>query len=367
MPALLGSGTSVYDATTPVLLPSVSLAAVCSFFVTPIAAGLLSAQQAPVPATAEVTVRAAGPGVAPDALAAVRAAVDVELHDLRSVFPALPKSDFTVWVHASGDTLPADLAADHHGVPGLARLGGHEIHLVWADLRRSGARLGAVVKHELVHELLDQFAAPHGHLLPRWFHEGLAQYLAGDTYLGGREEDLVWRVVGGRLAAFAALRTSFPTDEQELQAAYGQSYSYVAWLAREYGLDALLRTVANVDDVTSFEGALVGATRRSTLQLVDAWKDHLLRRSGAGWRVLFDQCFTFLMIAALPVLALALIRRLAAERRAAARLDRAPENPPPLVDAAGGVDERSVDGAPPGRPGEADAAAGVPDRSPPPA
>jgi len=276
--------------------------------------------------------------VGPQVVAEVRASVDDQLRALRPVFPDLAVGPFTVFVHATTAGMPASLQPFlHPGSPGFALLGRHQVHVVWGEMRRTGANLHGVVAHELVHELLDQFVAPHGSEIPRWFHEGLAQVLAGDTYLGGREEDLVWRVGAHRLLSFADLRDGFPSDEEELRVAYAQSYSYVAWLMRRQGVDELLAVAAATDDKTTFEQALVGRTGRSTLELVDAWRYHLQHESGAPWRVLLDQCFNLLLLASLPFLGVAVMRRFAREKRAAARLERAeaeaaaaaiPEAPP---------------------------------------
>lgn len=273
---------------------------------------------------ASLAVVVAGAGEPPAAaVAAIRRAVDEELPALGKVFPGMPKQRFFVHVHASREALPEALAAHlQPDSPGFALLGRHQVHLVWGEMRRIGASLRGVVVHELVHELLDQFVAPHGARMPRWFHEGLAQTIAGDTYLGAREEDLVWRLAARTLPSFGDLRERFPTAETELRLAYAQSYSYVAWLERQYGLDALLRIAAAVDERTSFEHALVGRTGKTTLELEESWKDNLQHGSGATWRAALNQCFSLVMIAALPVLALALIRRLAADRRAAAKLER---------------------------------------------
>ena len=265
---------------------------------------------------------AAGSGaIEPEVVDTVRTMVRSELVWLKEVFQGMPSRTFFVHVHADRDSMPESLAAFlHPDSPGFALLGQHQIHIVWGEIRRTGASARGVVVHELVHELLDQFVAPHGRLMPRWFHEGLAQTIAGDTYLGAREEDLVGRLAIDRLAAFGSLRKEFPTEESALRLAYGQSYSFVAWLVHEYGMETLLAVARATDDVTSFERALVGRIGRTFPQLEDAWHDHLVYGSGAPWRVLFDQCFSLLLIAALPVLVLALMRRLKSEEAASARL-----------------------------------------------
>ena len=259
--------------------------------------------------------------VTPAVLARVRDSVATELVPLRQVFGDMEIQRFFVHVHGSRADMPAALGASlHQDSPGFAMLGTHQIHIVWGEIRRTGASPRGVVVHELVHELLDQYVAPHGREIPRWFHEGLAQLLAGDTYLGAREEDLVWRIAARQLRSFGSLRAAFPDDSLGLRTAYAQSYSYVAWLAREFGLPLLLRVARNADDLTSFERALVGLTGRTTLQLEDGWRDHVLHGSGAPWRVLLDSWFSLVLIAALPILVLALMRRLQSEERAARRL-----------------------------------------------
>lgn len=248
--------------------------------------------------------------------------VQEQLTVLRSTIPLDEVHRFFVFVHASRSALPEAIAANlHEDSPAFALLGRHQVHLVWGEMFRLGSSPRAVVTHELVHELLDQLVRPKGGSLPRWFHEGLAQFLAGDTYLGAREEDLVWRAASGRLPAFAELAEKFPTARDEVQVAYAQSFSYVSWLVREFGLQRVIRVARNVDDLTSFERALVGVTQRSTLQLQDAWFDYLLHTSGAPWRVFLEQWWGLLAVALLPVLVMALRRRLAAGERASARLE----------------------------------------------
>jgi hypothetical protein len=257
----------------------------------------------------------------PEVVARVDAAVAAELPRLLPLFDGRPRHAFFVHVHATRAQLPPALAERlHPDSPAFAVLGQHQIHVVWGEVVRTGSRLTGVVRHELVHELLDQFVAPNGRYLPRWFHEGLAQHLAGDTYLRASENDLVWGMSMLRLPPFGALRERFPTESNELRRAYAQSYSYVSWLAARYGVEALLAVARSADSYVTFEAALVGRTGRSTLQLEDAWRDHVVHGSGAPWRVLGENWFTYCLLALLPVLALAMIRRLRAEERAGRQL-----------------------------------------------
>lgn len=269
---------------------------------------------------AEVVV---GTGDVPErVLADVRERVATELPPLQAAFGGMEVQKFFVFVHRSRDSMPPELLAGlHEDSPGFALLGQHQVHIVWGEVIRTGAQLRGVIVHELVHELLDQFVAPNGRFVPRWFHEGLAQCLAGDTYLGAREEDLVWRVATSSLLRFGDLDESFPPESTELRLAYAQSYSYVAWLQRTYGIDQLLRIARRADRMTTFGRALVGATALDSLQLEGAWHDYLLFGSGAPWRLALGQWFGLSLIAVLPVLVMALRRRLQADDRARLQLE----------------------------------------------
>ena len=249
---------------------------------------------------------------------------DVVAHQLASLQPLFDGREvdrFFVHVHATRADLPEALVAGvHQDAPGFALLGRHQVHLMLDVIARTGATLKDVVRHELVHELLDQYCGQDGRYVPRWFHEGLAQMLAGDTYLGASEEDLVWRVAAGSLRSIDVLDRKFPSTTTQRRTAYSHSFSYVSWLVREYGLPAMLRVARYTDSSTSFARALVAHAGRSTLELEDRWRSYLLHGSGARWRSLFSNWFSLLMILVLPVLVLALRRRLDSEERAARRI-----------------------------------------------
>lgn len=301
-----------------VFLPRISLLPVI------LAALLAGCGQPPGPPPDRIDVAevVAGTGdVAEDVVLRVNEAVATQLPALQRVFGGMEIDRFFVHVHESRESMPEALVAGlHEDSPGFALLGRHQIHLVWGEMRRLGSSVRGVVVHELVHELLDQYCAPNGRYIPRWFHEGLAQLLAGDTYLGAREQDLVWRVGSRGLLRFSDLEDHFPQTTNRLRTAYAQSYSYVSWLANRYGLDLLLQMARDTDDITTFAHALVGRTGLSTLRLNDEWRDHLVHGSGASWRAMLEQWFPLMMIAALPILVLALMRRLKSEERAARRL-----------------------------------------------
>lgn len=279
---------------------------------------LLGLQQPSTP----FTVTSGGGDVGPPVIARVQASVKSALQAMAEDFPGLPRTPFLVIVHAGSEALPAAVAEHHHqGSPGLALLHRQEVHLLWREmLADPGDGLRSVVKHEVVHILLNQLAGDYGARIPRWFHEGLAQVLAGDGYLGAREQDIVWRARAKTLLLFSELTDGFPDRPSELQLAYAQSYSYVAFLVRRHGLRAMLEAVRMVDRDVSFSRGLVRVTGEPTAALHDAWIDYLVHGSGANWRALLDMCFPLSMVLALPILALAMIRRQRADRGARRRM-----------------------------------------------
>lgn len=277
--------------------------------------------EAQEPATPWFTVTAASPEVSAAAVARVQVEAQAALQGLQKVFRDLPRQRFHIVLHRDAGSLPAALRAAHHeGSPGLAWLPRHEIHLLWAEMAEVRAGMRAVIVHEMVHELIHQLAAPHGDRIPRWLHEGLAQELAGDNYLGADENDLIWRVAGRSLFSFTELAPDFPRSSGELRTAYGQSHSFVSFLVREHGVQAVLRMIDMVDPNTTFEEAMVIVTGRSTVALQDRWREYLLHDSGARFRVLLESCFSLLVVLALPLAVLALMRRLASDRRARERM-----------------------------------------------
>lgn len=264
------------------------------------------------PATAEVPVAA---------LAKVQAEVGPAVHELASVFGLREVQPFTVIVHRSGDDLPPALTALHHeGSPGFTLLARREIHLLLREVAQNNRGLRTVVLHELAHELLDQACGKHGGRIPRWFHEGIAQALAGDTYLGASEEMIVWRAATGQLMPFYELEERFPAGQLPLSIAYAQSYSFVTWLARAYGNDALVAMARAVDEHTTLDHAMVEATGKPTEALHEGWRQHLLHGSGAAWRSVLSEFFPLFFVLILPVLAVAMIRRLEADQAAREQL-----------------------------------------------
>jgi hypothetical protein len=107
---------------------------------------------------------------------------------------------------------------------------------------------------------------------------------------------IVWRAAMGRLLPFYELEDRFPTERSALAAAYAQSYSFVSWIERAYGVDAIIDMARAVNEDTSLDLAMVHATGKPTAALHDAWREHLVHGSGAAWRAAFAEFFSLSLV-----------------------------------------------------------------------
>ncbi len=279
----------------------------------------------PITAQDGIEVHAADPSITPAAVQRVDTLAEALLRRLQPTFPAARRRPIRIELHRDAASLAPDLARNlHPDTPGFALLGRDEIHILLDDVSRTPpGDLRTVVAHELVHALLDQQAGDKADLVPRWFHEGLAQVLSGDTYLGANEEQLVYRASIGGLPRFRKLREHFPDDPYRRRLAYAQSYSFVGYLLRRTDLETLIGALPQLrDDDSGYIGAFVRHAGSKHSQILEDWGDYLVHHSGARWRLLFDNCFAYLMIGGFVLLALAVIRRFERDRRVQLKLER---------------------------------------------
>lgn len=264
----------------------------------------------------------AGDEAAAPARAAVEDLARGALARLLPSFPGLAGDGIRIVVHADAERVPEPLREHlHPGTAGFALLGQNEAHVILEAARsRPPHDLAAVVGHELTHVLLDRWAGRAGPFVSRWFHEGLAQELSGGRYLGVSEEQIAFRAATNRLLSFRDLHARFPDEPAPLSAAYAQSWSYVAFLRRRYGLELLLRAAQDSRAGSTYAEAFARVVGEPLPE--DEWRHWLVHGSGAGPRVLLENCFALLLLVSLPLLALAGIRLWNREHRKSVELER---------------------------------------------
>ena len=274
----------------------------------------------------DVQVHSSDAQVSSATIAAVERMTHTALRELRPNFPGTEFRPITVFVHSSTATLGAELRHSlHPGTAGCAILGKDEVHLMIREaISDSEGGLQGVVKHELVHVLLDQHAGKAGPFIPRWFHEGLAQTLAESGYLDSSEEALVFRAATGTLIEFHDLDEDFPRDdEMMLRLAYRQSWSWVSYLEKRVGLMPMLAAARAAGPKFQFHQLLAGEIGHGLIPLKEQWIDWLIHESGAPWRALMRGTFESFMLLAVPLLFVAVIRKRRRDTLARDRLTRA--------------------------------------------
>ncbi len=158
--------------------------------------------------------------------------------------------------------------------------------------------LYATLKHEFAHLALHQ--AIDRRRLPRWLDEGTAQWASDgiSEYLPAVQRSLLPQAAAaGRLFDLDELAELFPEDPRGLQLAYEQSRSFVNYLVRRFGDEALRRLLQSLASGASpweaFEEVL-------GMRLVDAeaeWR-HGLRSPGSWLAGLAGHVYGFLFFAA---------------------------------------------------------------------
>lgn len=257
------------------------------------------------------SVAAGSAEVRTSGLRSVERMAQAALERLAPVFGDLEVAPFEIIVHRHASSVPEDvLDAVHEDAAGVALLTTAEVHLLLdrVDLHPPGD-VRTVIAHELAHILLHQFAGEAGPSVPRWFHEGLAQHLAGATYLGVSEEEIVFDALADRLMFFSRLRRRFPEKGHALRRAYAQSFSFVSFLARRVGLAVLLDAARQCRPDRTFYEAYALVTGEQLVVAESDWVEYVKTGSGARFRILLTSCFGLTMAAMLPVLVLAGRRR----------------------------------------------------------
>ena len=121
-------------------------------------------------------------------------------------------------------------------------------------------RLPPLLAHELAHVMLDVAVGAAAWSLPRWVHEGVAQYAAGDFSV--EDQRVIARAsLAGELLTIDELDGAFARDREQVALAYAQSYTLVAYLADlepAKGIRPLLEQLAKGRDVRQALGLAFG-------------------------------------------------------------------------------------------------------------
>jgi hypothetical protein len=152
----------------------------------------------------------------------------------------------------------------------------------WIFLRANSLRGGTaradtiVLDHEITHILLGQAFDLHSppQPVPQWLQEGLAQWISGE-YTPDTTRRIARGLLGRGLLSLEELSRSFPSDPVRATLAYAQSADLIAWIAGEYGEDAIRSLVHSMAKGEPFRAAIRIATGNSATEIDAEWRDRL--------------------------------------------------------------------------------------------
>jgi hypothetical protein len=193
----------------------------------------------------------------------------------------------TILVVRDGDVMRREVAArTGHEPPdwagGLA-LTDSRLVLIRADLQGEPFdRVGSVVTHELVHVALAQARAADGARIPRWFEEGVAQWVAGRARPLD-VPDLRPAATFGYLLDLAAMDAAFAHGEGTATRAYAHAESFVRFVARRHGIEKVRATIELLLQGVELDTALFLTTSAGLQTLWGAWRTDLA--SDKSWMI----------------------------------------------------------------------------------
>jgi len=159
--------------------------------------------------------------------------------------------------------------------------------------------LSRILTHELVHVFIEDAAGER--FVPRWFHEGCAQYLAGEWSIRDRMV-LVWYTLGGDLLTFDRIQDIFSSGPVEAGLAYDQSLLAIRRLRAVYGEGILADIIRGLASGEGFEGSFRTATGIWPSEFEGYYLAHI--RAVYGWRSLYllvPSIWTIILVLAVVV------------------------------------------------------------------
>jgi len=134
--------------------------------------------------------------------------------------------------------------------------------------------IAEVVTHEYTHIAVGSYLGDME--LPRWFDEGVADFVGG-----GRSWTASFSIgvaaITGRLIPLDALRRWWPTSRREAEVAYAQGADFVAFVENKHGPGAIRNVLYEMRSSGKFEAAVLKTTGKNLAQLETEWLKRVVR------------------------------------------------------------------------------------------
>lgn len=174
---------------------------------------------------------------------------------------------------AAGFALPLVSAADSDTV------GGSRVVIDLTEMDQDPAFAKVILRHEMVHALLDPLTRADYQSIPLWAAEGFADWVAqADRSIRGTYEAraVSTQIQQGTFKGTLPRDADFSAeDEDVIDAAYNQSHLALRYLAETYGPEKACAFIADVYQGKSgnMDGAVRAATGKSLAEFEKAWAD----------------------------------------------------------------------------------------------
>ena len=127
------------------------------------------------------------------------------------------------------------------------------IVLDYSQFRYDSLTLKLIIMHEMCHLLLHKNIA--GNNLPRWFDEGVSQWVSGGIHeiVYPQSTDVLKRAfISGTLLPFSTISEALPSDPVNLILSYEQSRSMVDYIEQRYGIDSIKGIILRLSSGVGF-------------------------------------------------------------------------------------------------------------------
>jgi hypothetical protein len=168
------------------------------------------------------------------------------------------------------------------------KMAGHDLFVAFASpkrnlividyskMNRHPFSLEITLKHEMCHLIL------HHHIkdedLPKWLDEGICQWLTDgiSEFISDRKRFLLNEAaLSGKFIPLPALTYRFPRDRRSVSLAYEESKSFINYLEKEFGKEAILAILNDLKHGDSVEDAIRKRTNISFEALEKQWRADL--------------------------------------------------------------------------------------------
>jgi hypothetical protein len=129
-----------------------------------------------------------------------------------------------------------------------------------------------VFTHEFIHIIMGKLLA--GRDTPAWLAEGFAMYVSSEWHLA-RMSSLTKAFLTKRVIPLEKLTAHFPSDPDEVELAYAESFMFVSFMINRFGRQAFQQFLRNYAADGNLRGSLTKMSGMHLVTLEKEWLDYM--------------------------------------------------------------------------------------------